>query len=407
MSDEARQLGRYQLLEEIGRGGYAIIYRARHETLQNEVALKLLSPGAAADADTRRRFIQEARTAAALSHPDIVRIDDLIEDGDQVYLIMEYLPGGNLRQWLVRHPNATWRERLALLEPVARALDYAHVRGVYHRDVKPTNILLDAAGRPRLADFGLVRLAAAPHLTQVGSVVGTPTYMSPEQAEGRPLDGRADQYSLAVIAYELLAGRPPFDGDSSTSTLVMHITQPPPPASSVSPAVPPEADQVLLQALEKKPAARYATCAAFLQALNDACAAAELRRVRELLAAAEQDLAAQRYVEMQQKLAEATALLPNRPELSDTLAQLEEARGRGEAYQKAAKEWQAAQQHGRLVLDLAPNHPDPQGVLADLGLRPPAPDPAERRRQIILGLLIGLPMTLLLLYLAFLWITRP
>lgn len=406
-------LGRYELLAEIGQGGYATVYRARHTTLQHEVALKLLSAFWSGADEARARFIREAQTAAALSHPGIVRIDDLIiQDDGQLYIVMEYMPGGDLRAWMAARPKASWRERLELIRPIAEALDYAHARQIWHRDVKPSNILLDERGKARLGDFGLVHIqdSRAPHLTTLGSIVGTAAYMAPEQAEGKPVDGRADQYALAVVIYELLTGDVPFKGETSTSILLGHVTKPPPAPSAVNPALPTAVDDVLLQGLAKNPAERFASCSALWQALQGAFLAGERSVFRALLAQAEAALQAGDLDGVRARLEEARRLLPNVPELRDELGQLDEARRNAEAYDACAAEWQNARRHAQTVHDLDPAYPDPDGVLAALGLQAARRDPAVLRRaaqQVGVGLLIGLPVIALLYWLAFLWIVRP
>ena len=403
------QLGKYQLHEELGRGGFATVYRATHETLGTEVAVKVLNPALAGDEAARGRFIQEAQTASDLEHPHIVRIDDLDQDGEQVFLAMEYLPGGDLKSWLDQRGETQRGEILALLAQVAGALDYAHQQGVMHRDVKPTNILLDADGNAHLCDFGLVRVADAPRLTRVGSVVGTASYVSPEQAESKTIDGRADQYSLAVVAFELFAGELPFTGEASTAISLMHVTKLPPVPSSLNPDVPNDVDEVLLKALAKEPDNRYATCAAFIEALDGAWEASEREYIRKLMAESRELLAQGDYTAMRACLDEARKMLANRPEMSETLAELESARQAAQTYEKISKGWDTAERKARDVLDIFPSFPDPDGIFVTLGLRKAPrklPPPSELVRQVALGLGIGLPAAAFILYLAFLYITR-
>lgn len=406
----AERLGKYELIEEVGQGGYATVYRARHITLGSEVALKVLLPELAADPDTRQRFISGAQVGSRLEHPAIVRIFDLVEEPDGVFIAMEYMPGGDLRRWREENPRAGWREIVPLLHDTARALDYTGAQGILHRDVKPSNILLDANGWAHLCDFGLVRVAGSPHLTQLGSVVGTATYMSPEQAEGKELDPRSDQYALAVVAYELLAGRPPFVADRKTAVLVMHVTQPPPLPSELGAGVPPEVDDILLRALAKGPEERYPSCVEFVHSLETALASSELRRFRELLAGSQERMAAGDYRGVEDLLNQAARLAPDEPEWQHALADLETARYSAAAYQELLRDWQTAAQQAANVLAVSPDYPDEAGIFPVLGLRPAGrkrPTAREIRDQTLLGLALGIPAALAALYFAFRWITRP
>jgi len=402
-------LGKYTLHEELGHGGFATVYRATHSTLGNAVALKVLSPALAGDEKARTRFFQEAQTASALEHAHIVRILDLDEDQEQFFIAMEYIPGGDLKHYLESHAPLAQKDILRLLEHVGEALDYAHAKGVLHRDVKPSNILLDEEGSAKLCDFGLVRVAEAPRLTQLGSVVGTAAYISPEQAEGKALDGRADQYSLAVVAYELLVGKVPFQGENSTATALLHVTKDPPGPSSLNPAVPIEAGEVLLKGLAKEAGKRYASCQEFVQALEAAVESSQRRQYRELLAEARSLLAEGKFAAVRERIEAARKLLLDRPDMQDALAELETLLKSAESYEQMLRDWEAARQKAQDVLDLFPAYPDPQGTFATLGLRKAQRaklPPRELARQVGLGLLLGLPAMGLALYLAFRWITR-
>lgn len=402
-------LGTYTLHEELGHGGFATVYRATHNTLKSVVALKVLSPALSGDKTARQRFIQEAQTASALEHPNIVRTLDLDEDQEQVFLAMEYFPGGDLSQRLRQGGTLPFKETLSLLGQVGAALDYAHSQNVLHRDVKPANILLGADGSAHLGDFGLVRVAEAPRMTHLGSVVGTATYTSPEQAESRSLDGRSDQYALAVVAYELLAGKAPFLGENSTAIALMHVTKMPPDPASLNPELPSEAGEALLKGLSKDPARRYASCREFVQALEAALETSQRRRYRELLAEARAQLAQGRFNEARASMDSARQLLLDRPDMQESLAELETARKAAEGYEQVRREWENALQKARDVLEVYPDYPDQEGTFVTLGLRKaiwklPARD--ELLRQAALGLGIGMPALALMLRLSFLWITR-
>lgn len=397
-------LGQYTLHEELGRGGFATVYRATHGPLAISVALKVLSAALSGDENACKRFTQEAQTASALDHPNIVRILDLDDDQSQVFIAMEYIPGGDLKKRAALPGGLPHKELLRILAQVADALDYAHSRGVLHRDIKPGNILLDLDGSAHLCDFGLVRVAETPHLTQLGSVVGTAAYISPEQAEGKALDGRADQYSLAVVAYELLVGELPFKGETSTAIALLHLTHQPPDPCSLNPQLPAEIGVALLKGLSKEPAQRCATCRDFVRGLETALEDSQRRRYRELLAESRSLLESGRTPEARTALDAARRLLLERPELQDALAELEAASRAAENYEQVLTSWQTAQRKAEDVLELFPDYPDHQDVFGPLGLRKLAP--REVVLQVGLGLVLGLPLLGLMLNLAFRWITR-
>ena len=268
-------LGRYRLLEKAGSGGMSEVWKAEDETLKRTVAVKVILGAIAQDSTFRERFLREARLVAGLEHPNVLPVFDYgtaTVDGEEVsYLVMPLVAGGSLKGRVAGPvPPAlavTW------LAAIASALDHAHARGILHRDVKPGNVLMDSRDRPLLADFGLARSAeVSSGLTATGAVLGTPLYMAPEQATGAALSGRADQYALAVIAFELLAGRVPFSAQSPLAVLHQHVAVPPPPLSSVLPGTPAAADAVLARALSKEPAGRFSSCGAFVAALGAALA---------------------------------------------------------------------------------------------------------------------------------------
>lgn len=414
-----QRIGKYEIVEVIGRGGYATVYRALHSTLKSEVALKVLDPARAADTATRERFIREARTASKLEHPHIVKIFDLFEASESICISMEYFPGSDLKTWRSKRPTLTVPEALQILKDVASALDYAHQQKAVHRDVKPSNILMDAKGRAHLSDFGLVFLPDSPHLTSLGSVVGTPTYYSPEQAAGNytTLDARSDQYSLGVVAYELLASKPPFQVDSSSGAMVLalkHMEEKPPLPSSMNAELPPEVDEPLLKALAKKPEERFATCAEFVRQLEKALEDSRLREYRELIQTARDHITQREYDGAQTALAQARDLLPLHLDWQAAQTELEEMRQRTEAYELLVKEWDAALKDAQNALTLDPRLPDPNGVFIALGLRPPPARPLREHiremfpelMRIVAGLAVGAFGFWLMWSLSFLWIVR-
>lgn len=266
-----QQFGNFRIVGSLGAGGMGRVYRARHLHLDREAAVKLLHPHLAADPSVRARFLQEARAASQLDHPHIVRIYDYGEQDGLLYLIMELLTHGSLRDVLREHhdPHSTesFLLGLDLLHQAAEGLAYAHARGMVHRDVKPDNLLLKREPGPdgairqtvKVADFGLARLADVAGLTASGATVGTPAYMSPEQCQGRELDHRSDIYSLGIVLYEFAAGRPPFTAKSLSEAIYNHVYVAPPPPSLLRQGIAPHLERVILRCLAKRPEDRFAT----------------------------------------------------------------------------------------------------------------------------------------------------
>ncbi|HYN43648.1 MAG TPA: protein kinase, partial [Thermoanaerobaculia bacterium] len=262
----------YVLSRKIGAGGMAEVWEAFDEGLHRSVAVKVVRDEIAGEAEFRERFIREARLAAGLEHPRILPIYDFGTETGVTYLVMPLLPGGSLKERISGPMPAD--EAVEALAAIAAALDHAHGRGVLHRDVKPSNVLVDASGSLLLADFGLAKnTAVSSELTVAGMVVGTPAYMAPEQAIGRPVDARADQYALGIMAFELLTGRTPFRSESPFAILDKHLREAPPPPSSFVPDLPPEVDDVLARALAKQPQERFGSCRQMVEALAAALGA--------------------------------------------------------------------------------------------------------------------------------------
>src|SRR3989442_724544 len=250
--------GRYVLERRLGRGGMGVVFLARELLLERRVAIKLLPPLKAADPRARQRFLDEARTVAQLSHPNIVPVFAVDESPDAVFFVMAYVEGQTLGQRIRDQGVLTPEEGARLLREVARALAHAHERGVVHRDVTPDNILLDAAsGRALVFDFGIARVGGGSGSTGPQGVVGTAEYMSPEQASGLGVDARSDLYSLGVVGYHALSGRLPFDAPDGYAMLARHIAAPPPPLASIAPHVPRRLAQVVDRCLNKEPSARF------------------------------------------------------------------------------------------------------------------------------------------------------
>lgn len=266
------KLGRYVLQRKLGAGGMAEVWEAFDEGLHRSVAVKVVRDEIAGEAEFRERFIREARLAAQLEHPRILPIYDFGTEKGVTFLVMPLLPGGSLKERIIGPLPPD--EALGALAAVAAALDHAHARGVLHRDVKPSNVLVDASGSLLLADFGLAKnTAVSSELTAAGMVVGTPAYMAPEQAIGKPVDSRADQYALGVMAFELLTGRTPFRSESPFAVLDKHLREAPPPPSSFVPGLGVEVDAVLAKTLAKRPEERFGTCREMVEALAAALGA--------------------------------------------------------------------------------------------------------------------------------------
>jgi serine/threonine protein kinase/Tol biopolymer transport system component len=264
----------YRLEEQAGAGGMAVVYRARDERLSRLVALKIMAPAMAADALFRQRFTRESRAAAAVDHPHIIPVYEAGEADGVLFIAMRFVGGGDVGSLLHREGPLPPARAVSIISPVASALDAAHAAGLVHRDIKPANMLLDThPGRPDhvyLSDFGLSKGVQSARLTASGHFLGTPDYIAPEQIEGLPVDGRADQYALACVAFELLTAAVIFARKEGWATVWAHLNSPPPPVTSVRPDLSPAVDQVLARALAKAPQDRYASCQQFADALREA-----------------------------------------------------------------------------------------------------------------------------------------
>ena len=263
--------GRYSLESEIGRGGMGIVFLARDVALDRPVAIKLLPPTLAAEPELRRRFVQEARTAAGLSHPNIVPIHAVEEHGALVFFVMTFVEGETLRQRVERTGPLRPSETVRVIQEVAWALTLAHTKGIVHRDVKPDNILIDkTTGRALVTDFGIARVAEAEEVTAKGELIGTVHYMSPEQASGEAVDGRSDLYSLGATAFFALTGRVPFEAPSAIAVAVKHIEEPAPPVASLRTGVPDKLAAVVDRCLAKDPTVRFQSGEELAEAIDTA-----------------------------------------------------------------------------------------------------------------------------------------
>lgn len=267
----SRKIGQYEIKRGLGQGGMGTVYLARDPRLDRDVAIKVLQPKLyLGDPEFSARFEREAKTVASLTHSSIVPIYEYGDDGQWRYFVMPYFPGGSLHDQLERGPLSA-KQAARIIERIGNALDKAHSLGIYHRDVKPGNILFNEDGEAFLTDFGIVKLAEGSEAyTQTGATLGTPHYMSPEQVDNKNVDGRSDLYALGVILYEMLTGQKPYDNESQTRVLIMHLTNPIPDILKTKPDLPPGFGDVIRKALAKDPADRYQSGASLTQAVREA-----------------------------------------------------------------------------------------------------------------------------------------
>ncbi len=277
----------YRIEALLGRGGTSTVYRAESPRLGLRVALKILNPELSDDEIFRERFVREARLVARIEHPNVITIYDADAFGDELYIAMRYVPGGDVNDALADGPLAPERA-LALLAQAASGLDTAHAHGLVHRDVKPANLMLDGGGRPGapetvyVTDFGLTKHSqSGSSPTPTGVLLGTIDYVAPEQIEGRSPDGRADLYSLACVAVECLSGRRPFERDNEAAVLWAHMQEPPPSLSERAPELPKGVDEPISRALAKNPDERQSSCAEFVEELREALAPFSRRPAKE------------------------------------------------------------------------------------------------------------------------------
>ena len=280
-------IGRYEVIQELGQGGMAIVYLARDPYIKRQVAVKVLPRQFTFDPQFRTRFQREAEVIATLEHPSIVPVYDFGEHEDQPFIVMRYMSGGSLADILSKGPMPI-SEIAALFQRVGSAVDYAHSLGVIHRDIKPGNILFDAQGGTFLSDFGIAKIAEATAAFTGTGIIGTPAYMSPEQAQGeKTLDGRCDIYSLGVVLFEALSGGLPFKADTPMGVAIAHIREPVPSLLDRRPDLPPAFESIIRKALDKDPTKRFQTASELTQAINDRGTGLEDRTIIEPIEPAE------------------------------------------------------------------------------------------------------------------------
>lgn len=269
-----RYIGKYRVIGELGRGGMGAVYLAEHPGLGREVAIKELIQSPASDPMALKRFLQEAQVMARASHPNVIQVHDLELLGDVNYIVLEFVRGKSLRDWMNSAPIPP-AQVFAVMHGVLQALDYAHKRGVVHRDMKPENVLIADEGMVKVADFGIARLmddtTAGSTATKTGTTVGTPQYMSPEQVASSKVDGRSDLYSAGIVFYELVTGQPPFiasEFDGPFTLMAKHVQAPPKPPSVFRPGLDPELEAVILKSLAKRAEDRFQTGQEFDEAVS-------------------------------------------------------------------------------------------------------------------------------------------
>ncbi len=263
---------RFTITELLGQGGMSAVYKANDPNLRRVVAIKLIHPHLSSDPEFVRRFEEEAAAVASLRHPNIIQVFDFNHDGDTFYIVFEFIPGESLQAHLKRVNEAgrliAYEQTIKIAASVADALDYAHQKGIIHRDVKAANVMLNVQGEAILMDFGLVKIAGGDSHTATGAVMGTARYMSPEQIKGHQVDGRSDIYSLGVMLYEMVAGRPPFQADSALTLLMMHVNDPVPDVRQIRPNVSPDLMAIINKALAKDRAGRFQSAGEMAAALR-------------------------------------------------------------------------------------------------------------------------------------------
>lgn len=264
--------GRYDIEQQIGEGGMAIVYRARDTLLNRTVALKVLRSQFGNDDDFVARFHREAQAAASLSHPNVVNIYDIGQDDEMYYIVMEYIEGMTLKQYINEHAPLDMNKAVDIGMQICDALDHAHQNELIHRDIKPHNILINKYGRIKVTDFGIARAVSSVTITHTGSVLGSVHYFSPEQAKGIAAGAKSDLYSLGVVLYEMLTGELPFSGDSPISVALKHLQESYVAPRKLRPEIPQSLENVIIRAMAKEPMYRYESAREMLEDLQTALA---------------------------------------------------------------------------------------------------------------------------------------
>ena len=260
---------RYEILELVGTGGMAKVYKARDHRLNRLVAIKILREELAQDAEFRRRFHDESQAVAMLSHPNIVAVYDVSRSSELEYIVMELIDGITLKQYMQKKGKLNWREALHFIIQITKALGHAHSRGIIHRDIKPHNIMVLRDGSVKVADFGIARVASGGHSTLTQEALGSVHYISPEQARGSHIDSRSDLYSAGVVLYEMITNRLPFEGDTPVSVAIQHINSIPLSPRELDPAIPEALEAITMKAMAPNPDDRYLSANEMLADLEE------------------------------------------------------------------------------------------------------------------------------------------
>jgi serine/threonine-protein kinase len=413
MAENKEQFKNYRVGEVIGRGRFASVYKAEKLDVRKTVALKVLNPDVANRTDIREQFRDQARQQAKLSHPRLVRVEDLREEHGQFFVAMEYMPLGSLRSWVTQNGMvASFRQVAMIVEDVAEALDYLHGRSLVHGDVKPGNILLmedpnqKNAMRAKLSDLRLPLASDVSETVSENLVELTPEYISPEQAGGAPATPLSDQYSLGAVAYELLTGQPPFANKSQVDLYIDHQKTRPPSLQSLNPQVTPELEQVILRTLEKSPDSRYSSCGGFARALRAAVVLTEQKRLTDLLVSAERLLEKREFSGARTALKDALLIQPENEKAAELLVRLEQQEGVSKNYEQAVEALREADAKAHAIRKAAPDYPDDAGYLDTFAPPPPPLWKQFRDRWSSAGQLAGflLLFSLICLLSATIWI---
>ncbi|MFN2120934.1 MAG: serine/threonine protein kinase [Anaerolineales bacterium] len=263
------RIGRYEIRSELGRGGMATVYRAYDPSFEREVAIKVLPRELMHDPQFSERFRREMKMIASLEHPAIVPVYDMGEEDGEPYFVMRYMPGGSLTQWIEKG-RLSLQDAARIIERLSSALAYAHRNGLVHRDLKPDNILFDNDGDPFISDFGVAKITDSSTSMTGSGIIGTPAYMSPEQAQGEAVDNRSDIYGLGVIIFQMLSGHQPYQASTPMGVAVKQVTEPVPDILKINPDLPEQADTIIKTAMAKDPSLRYQTATELAQALGEA-----------------------------------------------------------------------------------------------------------------------------------------
>jgi serine/threonine protein kinase len=377
MEENRPQFRNYRVGEIIGRGRFAIVYKAEKLDVRKMVALKVLKPEYANRNDIRDQFRDQARQQAKLSHPRLVIVEDLREEHGQFFVAMEYMPLKSLRSWVTENGMLSFRQVAMIIEDAAEALDYLHGRKLVHGDVKPSNILLmddhnqKNVMRAKLSDL---RLPLASEIVQTVSenlIELTPEYISPEQAGGALATPLSDQYSLGVVAYEILAGQPPFMNPNQVDLYIDHQRSQPPSLQELNDRITPELEQVILRTLEKSPENRYSTCGQFARALRVAVVATEQKRLSELFVSAERLLEKGEFRQARIALKDALLIQPENEKAAELMERLDQQEAISKNYQQAVESLLEADEKAQAIRKAAPDYPDNARYLNTFAPPPP------------------------------------